>query len=685
MSPTSPPRRFVPEPVETTTKSSRKVDQETPGNNNKRPRKFAPEPLETFISSSKDHAAEHGELKKPPRRFAPEPVETTSSSRKGSNAASSGHAKKKFSPQLVETSTGSNRKDGASRSDEDKGGDGSKKSQGGKPRRFSPQLMETSKRSRKSGDEFPAVPQSDRTDVVAASVDSDPPRSRTRPSPAPPQNTLAVDAPSLQAREKGHRSPIRSSSHSSTRQHSFRVPELDPIESSCSEDDSNPPSLSTSPSTGSDHVLSSNPSNENYRDATRMRESVDERFSGYLLQLAARAAEKQLREQAMAAFPNSDFHEPVDHYVDKEDDDSDQGLDDRVATWEAQDEYIDRRETAGKVNWELLEMQRHQEQRELQRAKERESENRSASRQSRTPWWDPVATIKAFNDFQQKDSELKQMRNAASPPMLGGDIRFPRCPSPEPARFDVTQGSLAARKDMCYLTEQSRTSQDEHGLWGAPKQKARGTGTSGRSKDSSRSGGGGGGLWGGFCHADADDDDDEKKPDKPSARLGLMTPKSDPDMPFDRLSMTPAHRPSPSSSHLATSREAVASIDARLAAEQSMDEEYPDSFVTQVYNYLSLGYPSLARPYDHELARISKIDVAELRQDDKLASSRGYILLGEDGEVTGKGHGVSESHCARWRALRRYIREWARQQPRMDKESPLGQWGVGPRRGSWAI
>ncbi|KAL9088570.1 MAG: hypothetical protein Q9165_006090 [Trypethelium subeluteriae] len=676
----APPRRFQPQPVEITTKSSRKAASESTESTNKKPRKFAPEPLESSIFSSKDHAAEHGEIKKPPRRFVPEPVETTTASHKGNDhVATSGHTKKKFSPQLVETSSGGNRKDGPSKHMDGSVEEGSGAMTISKPRRFSPQLMETSKRSRKSGDEVPAVLQSDRTDVVSGSVDQESSKSRARAPPAAPQNTIAEDPPSSQHLDLGNRMQIRSGSHSSQRQHSFRVPELDPIESSGSEEDSNPPSLSTSPSTSSDHMLSSNPSNEAYRDATRMRESVDDRFSGYLLQLAARAAETQLREQAMAAFPNSDFHEPVDHYVDKEDEESDQGLDDRVATWEAHDEYIDRRETSGKVNWELLEMQRYQEKLELQRAKERESERQSTKRPSRGPWWNPVATLKAYNDFQQKDSELKQMRSAASPPMLGGDIRFPRCSSPEPARFDVTQGSEAGRNAVASPVEHSGPAEDEHGLWGGPSRKDKDKGTPPRSRPRSKDHPRSSGLWGGFCHADADD-----KVEVPHARNGLMTPTSEPENPFDRTSMTPAHRQKPCHSGLATSKEAVASIDARLATEQTMDEEFSDSFVTQVYNYLSLGYPALARPYDHELSRISKIDVAELRQDDKMANSRGYILLGEDGEITGKGQGVSEEQCARWRALRRYVREWVRQQPRMDKE-PLGQWGIGPRRGSWAF
>ena len=536
--------------------------------------------------------------------------------------------------------------------------------------------METSKRSRKSGDSLPAVLQSDRADVLLESVDTDPPRSRVRPPRVPPQNTVTIDPPSLQNVDRGHHSQIRSSSHSSNRQHSFRVPELDPIESSGSEEDSNPPSLSTSPSTGSDHALSSHPSNEYYNHVTNLRESVDDRFSGYLLQLAARAAETQLREQAMAAFPNSDFHEPVDHYVDKDDEDSDQGLDDRVATWEAHDEYIDRRETAGKVNWELQEMRRYQEKLELQRAKEPKAEREDSKRPSRGPWWNPVATMRALNDFQQKDSELKQMRDAASPPMLGGDIRFPRCRSPDPARFDVTQGLDATRHAMCYLTEQSQAGQDENGLWAGAKKKAKRSGSSARSKDRSQPGG----LWGGCCHADAED-----KAEVAQAPLGIMTPTSEADASFDRMSRTPAYKPTPSASNLAASGEAVANLDARLAAEQAIEEEFSDSFVTQVYNYLSLGYPSLARPFDFELSKISKIDMAELRQDDKLANNRGYILLGEEGQVTGKGEGLREEHCARWRALRRYIREWARQQPRMNNDSPLGQWGIGPRRGSWAF
>ncbi|KAJ9652312.1 hypothetical protein H2201_009228, partial [Coniosporium apollinis] len=62
----------------------------------------------------------------------------------------------------------------------------------------------------------------------------------------------------------------------------------------------------------------------------------------------------------------------------------------------------------------------------------------------------------------------------------------------------------------------------------------------------------------------------------------------------------------------------------------TIDEEFDDGFITQVYNYLSLGYPSLARKFDEELSRISGTSITELRQDDALANARGYIRFGDD-------------------------------------------------------
>ena len=105
--------------------------------------------------------------------------------------------------------------------------------------------------------------------------------------------------------------------------------------------------------------------------------------------------------------------------------------------------------------------------------------------------------------------------------------------------------------------------------------------------------------------------------------------------------------------------------------------------MTQVFNYLSLGSPAIARDYDAELAKISRLPVEELRADDGLVAGlggSGYVRLGP-GEPSGEG--VVEERCGRWRALRLYIREWERQRPGM-VERPLPRGATG-RKGSWAL
>jgi hypothetical protein len=43
-----------------------------------------------------------------------------------------------------------------------------------------------------------------------------------------------------------------------------------------------------------------------------------------------------------------------------------------------------------------------------------------------------------------------------------------------------------------------------------------------------------------------------------------------------------------------------------------------------------------------------------------------------------------EDRCPRWKALKKYIYEWARQHPDLDAISPLA-WGMQERRGSWGV
>jgi hypothetical protein len=683
-----PGRKFKPEPFETTSRSSRR---------------FAPQPVETTSRSNRSPGLPTDPA--PPRRkFAPQPVEVShisSKSKVKDDGASPAKAKRRFAPQLVEESTSSRREATnaedpweASSAPPDASADSTSDLQASK-RKFRPQLIETAQRTRKAGDTKPALLPSDKTD--ARSPHDAVPRSRrhgSRPSPPVPANTPTTSTPdttpclsSAEARRLGIPLPKRTLSRESLRQHSFRVPELDPIESSESEK-SDSVSFSTSPSSSSDM---------SFRDATRRRESID--GAAYLLELAQEAAERQLREQALAAFPNDDRHTPVDHFIGRDSDEN-------AAAIGAFTLGLDRRDSGfTKTDVQYLEMRRHQERREAEREKERQAREarkrrmmaqQSTSREHFSPWQQPLAAIVGQGiDFLEpdnsKDEEIARMRARARPPMLGKDLKFPRCESPEPARFDVTQGSWSARHAMCYLTEQAGENLRPEGLWSPIEGKD--TVHSGRSGASSRASSRGG-LWGGFC----------KEGDTPLGIIGPtgimtprpMTPRHEVEESFEPVTEPEPLKPPPASLLL---RElppsppqswdsGIGSLDEKLEAEmdkeKTIEQEFSDGFVTQVYNYLSLGYPSLARRYDDELAKISGIPICDLRRDDDLPSARGYIRFGEDEEEGGNA-GVREVDCWRWQALRLYVREWARQQPRfLKREDVMGGFGVAVRRGSWA-
>jgi len=168
-----------------------------------------------------------------------------------------------------------------------------------------------------------------------------------------------------------------------------------------------------------------------------------------------------------------------------------------------------------------------------------------------------------------------------------------------------------------------------------------------------------------------------------SMQSGLMTPNYESEDPFESIGTNLRSHLPPSPANIKEDSK-IAQIDDILTSEQEIDQEFNDGFVTQIYNYLSLGYPSMARKYDGELSKISKIPMEELRKDDKAKNSKGYV-----GAPEGTGldmHGVQNGHCSRWIALRLYVREWARQQPRMaDRDGGADDWGNRARRGSWAI
>lgn len=392
----------------------------------------------------------------------------------------------------------------------------------------------------------------------------------------------------------------------------------------------------------------------------RTRESCDDRFSGYLLALAAKAAEKQLQEQALAAFPNESLHEVVEHFYDREvelgsDDGEVEGigmlLNDELPT------VIRRKST--EIGWAAKEMQHHQEK--LNRLREEETNKKIAAEATDPtfpdPFWTNGMSSKPFVKGASQN-EAEALRSASSPPMLGSDLTFRMCPSPKATKFESDQP----------IDVQPNRHPD------------------------------GGGLWGGYCVAEELGEYLSPAIQGPTM---IHTPYVEREDPFSsafsgELASNGSAKPPPSPGKAKESGlRMLAGIDETLKAEvakskaqEALLTEFDDDFVTQVYNYLSLGYPSLARPYDGELARISRIPEEDLRIDDSRTDAKGYIGIGNpmspEQEMTCGGDYAG--YCARWRALRLYIHEWALQHPSMSHgvTSPSA-WGVRARRGSWAI
>ncbi|KAI9815407.1 MAG: hypothetical protein M1832_005477 [Thelocarpon impressellum] len=610
------PRRFLPQPVESSVKvrrsraaprpeespsdgAARARDQTIREDQASAPRRFLPQPVESSVRSrrSKVPATEEASVKQDepvgaeavrdeetgkggPRRFAPEPVET---SKKSSRKKPPGDVSRKDERQA--------------RADPD-----TTKSPG---RRFLPQLIETTKRSRRSGDDGPTILPPDKTEASPGDALRSLQRLRGSRPGLRASSASTSSVPRMQDYLVTHH-------HHSTqsRRHSFIIPSLEPIASSESEG-SNCPSLSTSPS------ASSEGSSDLSRHAKKMRESCDDRFSGYLLDLAARAAEKQLREQAMAAFPNDDYHEPVDHFaIDRDSEASEESGGIRLLAGSDRGRDM-RRSSTAEISWEAQEMQRHQAKLDLQR---HQQERGHDADDSSARVMEAFVRPDQFLGVLQKETGLDQMRQAANPPMLGRDLVFVKYLSPKATRLEVDQNPCSVAR---------------------------------RRKD-------GGGLWMGFCAAG----DEGLHTAKPIPSL-LVTPVDEIDDPMD---VCDASGPA-----------------SKAVVEAQLDVEYSDAFVTQVYNYLSLGYPSLARKFDHELSKISRVPAEELCRHDAEALAKGFVGLDE-----GQGadqDGVTGGRCGRWKALRLYIREWARQNPGMTSgaDSELDNWGDRGRRGSWAI
>ncbi|KAJ5923068.1 hypothetical protein N7516_010771 [Penicillium verrucosum] len=556
------PRRFLVQPIETLSRSSNIQQPALSGAN------------QPALSKPGIHSKEPSEHR-PIRRFRPEPIETSKTSNRRSHSTSEVHDRNSASTA---------------------------------PRRFKPDLIETATRSVRKGESV-QLPQ--RHNAVGPSAPNTIvcPGTTSWLDPNPHVHTYLPSESQFSYSNILHRQQAR--------RHSFRVPDLPSIPSDSSEesDTSRSHSVCTSPP---------RPSN----NATRAlhtnlpREIGNKEISEFLLSIAARSARIQLKEQALAAFPNEQVYEPVDHFaIDEGDGDSD---DYHVSM--KYHHIKSRRQSSADLSWELEYMRHHKEEAEMR--------------------------IRAMGPSGQPKRSSEQNKNNKSPPMLGNDILIPRSASPEGTICEHSRTDVASRgvHDLCTGCGD---------MWYAAP-----------PRDSGK---GGGGLWMGTCYKD-----EGQEREVHGLLPGIVTP-----MPrVDDAGISMGLSPSPSHTHLdrlAASPGNHSSLKpASPNLQKAIDTEFHDGFVTQIYNYLSLGYPCLARYYDYELSRISGTSVEDLRRDDLQTDARGYVVA--------PGTDNLADACARWKALRLYIQEWARQEPGMaEEETNLDGWGLPERRGSWAI
>jgi hypothetical protein len=659
------PRKFAPEPVETSTRTSRK--------------KFAPEPVETTSRSSKTKGPDQ---QSKPRRFAPEPIETTSKSSKAGKdddtpASGVTPPRRKFAPEPIATEKISRRRKAQATEDADGSPEQTQKEQSQSSsqssngaRRFSPELLETAKGTyRQEKKLFPLGPEKASTNSSNKNQEDD-------------EEETDDDVPAL-SESRFSAASLAKRNYEQQRRHSFAVPDLEIIESD-SGDDSSAPSLTNSRSSA-----------ESEKQRRNSRRTAGETYTDYVLRLAAQTtSEKDLHDTAMTAYINEVPHHAPGHYGF---DDEDEILS-RKGNFSGQDGAdirLFRRHSQDDHDWEMSEMRRHHAQ--LEEAK-REFKHDTAghSRFSSIA----LATRHKLEAEKQKqskkvkaaeDTELSKMRAAASPPMAGANLVFPQTISPKMTRCETDQHP----RPRCADSDDDEEEIGQQSLWATRVTRLI------ESNPASP------GLWGGCCNGG------ENSPPVGLQRLGLQTPAHERDNPFETATpgrKTPGNR-TPGGSKTPRRRmygmnllpltpqrtneeeSFTSSVDKRLQLERQIEEEFPDSVVTQIYNYLSLGYPSLAWQFDAELSKISRISVEDLRKDDQRMDAKGYAGAPEGDGC--KEEDVTGGACRRWEALRLYVREWARQSPNFVLEGNIGGvgmgrgaegWGgnVGVRKGSWA-
>jgi len=654
-------RKFAPEPIETTSKTSKtkdvvKEEEEKPS----RPRrKFAVEPVETSSTSSKerekkpDGVANGAPLR---RRFAVEPVETSTRRSKEKEEEKTAKPRRKFAVQPVETSTSSSRrKKDADQDALEQRETPSRSSSGG--RKFAPELVGTAKASfRKNRIVGSAIPKWLRDEVAE--------EEGSWSAPEPTESRFS--AANLAKRTRGE-----------TRRHSYTVPDMPTIQSDSSDEES--------PSQTPGHVAQHTGRD---RVTNVSKHGLNREHQKHLDDL------KTLREQAVAAYGHQEDNVPFNHYggeSDNEDDDQFVSVG-KLSIQDNADPSLFRRMSYNDIHLVMEDMRRHHSQLE-QAKRDLQEDTAGISRFS-------AAALAARHHLniahpsrrdsqkanQDGDDELAKMREAASPPMQGNEIKFPFSISPKMTRCDPDQAPRPRRHNS---EEEPEHDIGVQGMWSVHVSPA--------TSDAPT------GLWGGLCQADT------SRPTSPATplRSGLQTPSY-------FVSRTPAHgsktprrphmwlQPGPAFLPLTPPRSRnekqldsfTVALDQKLSLERQIDEEFSPRVITQIYNYLSLGYPSLARPFDEELSKISRISILELRRDDRTdtGTMKGHIGAPEtEGEAEEDEDGRVKG-CRRWEALRLYVREWARQSPNFTEQRALsnigtGMWGNNApvRKGSWGF
>lgn len=551
------PRRFLAQPIET---SSRSVQTQSGLSDDRQSYRLG------SLRKEVDNPSEQ-QLHRPfnpPRRFLPQPIET-------SKASSQGVA-------------------------------------GSKPRRFKPELLETDHRSVKGLADSPSHRQY--VNVGPAKAGLELPGNRTGPTARlTPPRSASFDVPESRF---SYANLLR---RHETRRHSFRVPDLPSIPSNSSD--------SSDTSCGTPSLSPRQPSVkpvQSRQEGHWSRDSRPSEFSGYLLSLAARSAQKELREQALAAFPNEQVYQPVDHFaIDEEGADSE---DDEYLIYPQPHHIKSRRQSSADLSWELEYMRQHKE----------EAEQRLR-----------VMVASKHLDFSSPSHKAASKSRGPSPPMLGADLVLPQSLSPDGTLCEDSPSETNAKGQQSLCN-------DCGGLWCVGDQPDEGRGA---------------GLWMGTCRKA------EGFERGSQLMTGIMTPMIECE---EFISSSDSSLESHTDS--TDPRGKLPQGTSTCGPGKKIDDEFHDGFVTQIFNYLSLGYPSVARYYDYELSKISGIPLEDLRRDDLRTDAHGYIVAPLENLAVG---------CVRWKALRLYIHEWARQQPNMVEDEPALEWGHPERRGSWAI